>query len=182
MMSLGEVDFAQGEKVKEITFSSFFPKEYDSSYCRYRDIPDPQVAMNQLNVMLNSKRPLRLIITDTAVNVLVFVSAHNSTFKGGEPGDVYFDITCRTWRNVKVRTSQASSASGGGQTAAADNSRPDLKKTPKTYVVKAGDSLSKIAKQQLKSSSRWKEIYNLNKKVIGPDPNKLKPGQKLVMP
>lgn len=51
----------------------------------------------------------------------------------------------------------------------------------KTYVVKAGDSLSKIAKELLGDANRWKEIYEANKDTIK-DPNTLNVGQKLVIP
>ncbi len=49
-------------------------------------------------------------------------------------------------------------------------------------TVRAGDTLSKIAREQLGDASRWPEIHGLNKAVIGADPNKLKPGWRLVMP
>ena len=52
----------------------------------------------------------------------------------------------------------------------------------KTYVVKAGDSLSKIAKDELGDGSRWPEIYDLNKDLIGDNPNLIKAGQKLKLP
>ncbi|WJM11262.1 LysM peptidoglycan-binding domain-containing protein [Paenibacillus sp. PK1-4R] len=177
MLEHGEFDFAQGEKVKEITFSSFFPKEYDASYCMYKEnLPDPRVAMNVLNTFLISKKPLRLIISETGVNVPVFIVSLNSSFRGGETGDIYFDLTLRTWRDSKVeKVGSAASASKSG-------SRTDLKKNSKTYTVKSGDSLSKIAKLELGSSSKWNEIYKLNAKIIGSDPNRIKPGQKLVMP
>lgn len=51
-----------------------------------------------------------------------------------------------------------------------------------TYTVKSGDYLWKIAQQQLGDASRWKEIYDLNKGVIGSNPNLLYPGEKLRMP
>lgn len=111
ILSLGEYDFPAGEKVKEVAFSSFFPAVYDPGYCNYENLPDPQEAMNQLTTMMNGKSPVRLIISGTAVNVLVTIAAHNSSFKGGEPGDVYFDLTARTWREMKVHT--AASAAGG---------------------------------------------------------------------
>lgn len=177
MLEHGEFDFAQGEKVKEITFSSFFPKEYDASYCMYeKDFPDPRVAMNMLNTFLVSKKPLRFIITNTGVNVPVYLISHNTTFRGGESGDIYFDITLRTWRDSKVEKV------GGATSASKSGSRTDLKTSSKTYTVKSGDSLSKIAKLELGSSSKWNEIYKLNVKTIGSDPNRIKPGQKLVMP
>ncbi|WP_027092535.1 LysM peptidoglycan-binding domain-containing protein [Cohnella thermotolerans] len=178
ILSLGEVDAAQREKVKEISFSSFFPKVADSRFCRYTDLPDPQAAMNRLTAMMTDQRPVRLIITDTAVNVLVFVSAHSTTFRGGEPGDVYFDVTFRTWREMKVKKT-ASAAGSTGKTAAA---RSDMKQVPKVYTVQPGDTLSSIAKRELGSSSQWSAIYAKNKAVIGSDANRILPGQKLVMP
>lgn len=188
ILSYGEYDFPQGDKIKEISFSSFFPKEYDESYCKgsKNSLLDPQTAMNTLNDCLMSKTPLRFIITETAVNVPVFVSSHQSIFRGGEPGDVYFDLTLRSWSEMKVAKT-AGSASGAAGTSTSGgvttNKKPrtDMKEKSKTYTVKPGDSLSKIAKLELGDSSKWNQIYKLNQKVIGKDPNALKPGQKLVL-
>jgi len=47
-----------------------------------------------------------------------------------------------------------------------------------TYVVKAGDNLSKIAS---KYKTTWQKIYNDNKSIIGNNPNLIKPGQRLVI-
>jgi LysM repeat protein len=52
---------------------------------------------------------------------------------------------------------------------------------PKLYTVKSGDSLSKIARAQLRDESRWREIFNLNRDVIT-DPDRIFPGQVLVLP
>lgn len=52
---------------------------------------------------------------------------------------------------------------------------------PKTYVVKSGDSLSKIAKEQLGDASRWPEIHELNKEQI-PNANLIRVGQELKLP
>lgn len=179
ILSLGEVDAAQQEKVKEIAFSSFFPKTYDPSYCRYQDLPDPRTAMNQLTIWMNSRQPVRLLVTDTGVNVLVYVAAHTSMFRGGEPDDIAFDVTFRTWRDMKVRGAAAAAAVSSQAVKAA---RPDTKPVPKVYTVVSGDTLSGIAKRELGSSSKWSAIYEKNKAQIGSDPNRIFPGQKLVMP
>lgn len=47
-----------------------------------------------------------------------------------------------------------------------------------THIVKSGDSLMKIAKMYNVS---WKELYQKNIAVIGDDPNKIYPGQELVI-
>lgn len=51
----------------------------------------------------------------------------------------------------------------------------------RTYTVRPGDSLSKIAQRELGSASRWREIHELNKDLI-PDPNRIFPGQTLKLP
>nr|WP_305120971.1 LysM peptidoglycan-binding domain-containing protein [Saccharibacillus sp. JS10] len=173
MLQHGEFDFAQGDKIKEISFSSFFPKEYDPSYCQFRKIPDPMVAVNVLNRFLVSAEPVRLVISHTGINVPVYLISYNSSFRGGEPGDIYFDLTFRTWRDAKLQ---------GKYGAVKALKRADLKPVSKTYIVKSGDSLSKIAKLELGSEAKWKSIYALNQAVIGPNSNLIKPGQKLVMP
>jgi LysM repeat protein len=50
-----------------------------------------------------------------------------------------------------------------------------------TYVVKKGDSLSKIAGELLGDANRWPEIFEANKDKIE-DPNLIYPGQEFVIP
>jgi LysM repeat protein len=54
-------------------------------------------------------------------------------------------------------------------------------KTPRTYVVREGDTLASISRKFYKSSSRWKQIRDANKSMID-DPAKLKPGMTLTIP
>ncbi len=49
------------------------------------------------------------------------------------------------------------------------------------YVVKPGDYLVKIA-STLKVEGGWKKLYEINKDVIGPNPNLISPGMKLRLP
>jgi outer membrane protein OmpA-like peptidoglycan-associated protein len=51
----------------------------------------------------------------------------------------------------------------------------------KEYIIQKGDTLSQIAYEQLGKAHRWKYLYELNKDVIK-NPNKLKPGTKIVIP
>ena len=51
----------------------------------------------------------------------------------------------------------------------------------KTYTVKAGDTLSKIAKEHLGSAGAYMKIFELNKDQLT-DPDKIKPGQVLRLP
>jgi len=50
------------------------------------------------------------------------------------------------------------------------------------YVVKSGDTLIAIARDELSDQTRWEEIYALNKDKIGADAAALKVGMKLILP
>jgi hypothetical protein len=50
------------------------------------------------------------------------------------------------------------------------------------YVVQQGDTLFSIATAQLGDGSKWPEIYDLNKAVIGNNPALILPGQQLTIP
>ena len=52
---------------------------------------------------------------------------------------------------------------------------------PKTYTVKSGDTLSKIAKEHLGNAADYMKIFELNKDQLS-DPNKINPGQVLRLP
>jgi hypothetical protein len=51
---------------------------------------------------------------------------------------------------------------------------------PRTYTVRSGDTLSGIAAQL--GISDWRRLYEANRGVVGPDPNRIFPGQVLVVP
>ena len=51
----------------------------------------------------------------------------------------------------------------------------------KTYTVKAGDTLSAIAKEELGSASAYMKIFEANRDQLS-DPDKIKPGQVLKIP
>ena len=51
----------------------------------------------------------------------------------------------------------------------------------RTYTVKAGDTLSGIAKEHLGSAGAYMKIFELNKDQLT-DPDKIKPGQVLHLP
>lgn len=50
----------------------------------------------------------------------------------------------------------------------------------RTYTVATGDTLSGIAARL--GIGDWRRLYEANRGVIGPDPNRICPGQVLVVP
>lgn len=52
----------------------------------------------------------------------------------------------------------------------------------RSYEVREGDNLFNIAKRELGSVSRWKEVYQLNRDAIGQDARNLVPGTQIKLP
>jgi 5'-nucleotidase / UDP-sugar diphosphatase len=71
----------------------------------------------------------------------------------------------------------ASPAVSAPTPAAAGSAEPE-----QTYEVKAGDTLLSIAEEVYGDATKWRRIYDANKDLIGPDPDKLKLEQKLKIP
>ena len=53
---------------------------------------------------------------------------------------------------------------------------------PCTHTVVSGESLWAIAKKYYGNGAKWSKIYEANKKVIGDNPDLIKPGMKLTIP
>ena len=86
--------------------------------------------------------------------------------------------TIPDWRNdivadIKVVGGGAAAGAGAGAAGAAAAGR--------TYTVKAGDTLSAIAKEHLGSASAYMKIFEANRDQLT-DPDKIKPGQVLKIP
>lgn len=52
----------------------------------------------------------------------------------------------------------------------------------RTYTVKPGDSFYKIAREVLGDESRWREVFELNKDLVGGVPERLQIGQIIKLP
>jgi len=95
-------------------------------------------------------------------------------FKGtvateAEKNEIWAAIkTIPTWKNDVVADIQVT----GGPAASAKAT---------TYTVKAGDTLSQIAKDHLGSAGAYMKIFEANKDQLT-DPDKIKPGQVLKIP
>src|SRR5438034_10370169 len=83
-------------------------------------------------------------------------------------------------KQLEARTASLRSAPEKSQATDA-SSKKTAKKADRTYVVRSGDTLFSISRKFYKSSKRWKEILDANRKNIR-DPKKLTVGETLVLP
>ncbi|RCX13266.1 LysM domain-containing protein [Anaerobacterium chartisolvens] len=178
VVNLGEIGIIGNRKLKGITISSFCPSYY-APYCQCssEEFTEPYVAVERISRWMDTKRPIRLKIMGMNINMACMIEEFSYREKGGQPGDVYYDLVLKEYRFIQAKIVE-SSASASGTSAMV---RTVERQSPSVYTVKKGDSLWAIAKLQYGDGSRYKEIYEKNKKIIGPDPNLIKPGQELVL-
>lgn len=84
-------------------------------------------------------------------------------------------------KDLEARAGSLRSASEKSQASDASSKKTAAKKADRTYVVQSGDTLFSISRKFYKSSKRWKEILEANRKNIR-DPKKLTAGETLVIP
>lgn len=181
--AIGEVDLEGMRGLRTVSFSSFFPQHYDSSYCEFSRIKKPGRYIKQIEQIM-SEGITRIIITGTPINFSCRISSFDYEENDGT-GDINFSISLKEHRKIVI--TQSSIVTEGSQYGSEDASskdaakREDTREKPRTYTVKRGDCLSSIARK-LTGNSNWHALYEQNKAVIGSNPNLIKDGTVLMIP
>lgn len=81
--------------------------------------------------------------------------------------------------SATVDSTEQKAADFSGVSASVDSTEQIVGAT--TYTIEKGDTLSKIAKEQLGHASAWKQIFEANRDVID-DPDRIFPGQVIKLP
>lgn len=175
--SLGEINLLGKRKLKNVSFSSFFPKE-EYGYCEYTGFLSPRKSVKLVEKMKN-KGVLRLTMTGTPINMKCtiesFVWGENDGTK-----DINFTLEFKEYRKPKIKKAKRKEIISN--TIRPAETQREAKEVESTvYEVQSHDTLCKIAKNTTGTSANWQAIYNQNKDVIGGNPNLIYPGQKLVI-
>ena len=180
--NLGEVTLRGKRKLQQISFSSFFPRQYDSGYCDVRS-KSPITMVKKVEKMKRAGSVKLIISGVLSMKVTI------ESFEWGEndgTGDISYTLSMKEYRTVSIPASvlvkeqPAQPAAAGSDGGTSGRDQPETTGT-QSYTVKSGDSLSAIARK-LTGSTNWQTIYEQNKAVIGSNPNMIKPGQVLTIP
>ena len=184
IVGLGEVTLRGKRGLLNISFSSFFPKQYDASYCETSSLRSPKEYVSIIESMKRSGT-VKLIITGTTVNFRCTIESFDWSEDDGTR-NINYTISLKEYRAPSASKSAVvtvgSEAAAGTAESDSEGGRtvPDPK--VKTYVVKEGDTLSSIAQQQTGKVTQTLALYLQNQDTIGANPNRITPGMVLTIP
>lgn len=165
----GEIEMLKGLNLAKITMKGILrqgtqQKDADTAI---------QETIEKWESRMRSNEPVRLIYTGQKWDLNMLCTIKNIEFyEIGGTFDVEYTMKLHEWKNIDIRMAAAETKrkkETANQTAS------------KMYSVKQGDTLSHIAKSLLGDSSRWRELYDLNRDILS-NPNRISVGQNLILP
>lgn len=160
ILDQGPIDIPTGSNLGRFSWSSIFPGEmHDDLPFLKGDWQDPGIYRTKLNEWKRKGTDLKVIITGTKINHKVRCEKFTYRYTGGH-GDISYDLTLKVRRYAQITTVKPTT------NKPKNKPKKDTTKAPTTYTIKSGDTLWGIATKYLKSGTKWKEIYNLNKSII----------------
>lgn len=182
IMSSGEHVMPLGEELTGFKWQGLLPGESRKGAPYIRAWADPSAIQSKWSHWRHAGVKLRLTVPGTPINHAVYLKTYNCEYSGGS-GDAEYSIEFVLAKEIIVGKDGENTAAKNstGYVVTASSRRID-NLPAKTYTVKAGDTLWKIAQKTLGDGSRWQEIYALNKSVVGANPNMIYAGQVYNLP
>ena len=147
-----EINLSAGAGLSRVNISTFLPL-YD--VYGLRGFKEPSEIIRLLKMWQDTRKPIRLIISDTDINEAFLIEDMSEIFREGD-GDTYVDISLAQYRFVTAPPVSVSSYDSLAE-------RGDTGQTvSKTHVVKKGDTLWSISKMYYGTPYKWHELQVKN--------------------
>ena len=142
---------------------------------------DPQYYIDELNEMAASNEPVRLIVTGTDVNVLVYIEEVDVSERDGTR-DRYATVTMREYVDLIAVETVLAGGRGTGNGARPSAGQGELQGgTGGSYTIVRGDTLSAICRRYYGGSSA--KYYNALAEYNGiKNPHLIYPGTTITIP
>lgn len=141
VLGIGQIVVQRKPALKEVSWECFFPSSRTDPYVN-AGAKQPKTYVDCIEKAMTDKQPGRLIITRSGLfdtNMRCIIDDFKTTDKGGEPGDIYYEITFREYRSYAPQTVQIITTeqnTGQGAEATAETERP-----VETPVLRVGASV-----------------------------------------
>lgn len=106
VLGVGKVTVQRRPGLKEVSWESFFPGDRSAPYVNTQS-RKPGEYVKQIEKAMKNKQKGRLIISRSGLydtNMRCTIDEFKTKDKGGEPGDIYYSITLKEYRNFSPQT------------------------------------------------------------------------------
>ena len=178
----GEVKIPTGTALDTYSWSGQFPgshRKEDPYITKWKAPKKCDKFLRSLKASNGKPVKARLLVTETNINLDVYMQDYSPTESGGY-GDITYSVTFVRAKSLLVKKSAKANVKSKSK---AEKRKTTAKK--KTYTVKKGDCLWAIAEKYYGNGKLYTKIRDANKAVIskhGSDPNMIWPGDVLVIP
>lgn len=179
----GDVKIPTGTTLDSYTWQTEFPgfKRLRDPYIRLWTPPLVcDKFMRSLKATNGQPVKARLLITETHINLDVYLQAYSPTESGGY-GDISYTVTFIRAKKIGISMKPKTATPLKNTPPAASEPRTSPP-AAKTYTVTKRDSLWKIAQKNYGDGSQYTKIHAANKEEIGNDPSQIRPGQVITIP
>lgn len=107
VIGVGKVVVPRKPSLKEISWESWFPSSFSDPYIEGTDTPEEWHYF--LTTAMKNQVVIRCIISRSGLydtNISCVVEDFTTTDKGGEPGDMYYSLTLKEWKDYSPKTVQ----------------------------------------------------------------------------
>lgn len=175
LLNIGEINLLGNRGLVTCALSSFFPSPKSPHF--HRADRTPQEYIDTFFKWKNSDEPIRLIITNTYVNLSMAIEKFNYSQREGDD-DIYYTIDLAEYRFLNVPSVAVASSSvsqGNGL-----KNRPNTAANPSEVIVKSqADTLWAMACKYYGDGTKWTVIAKANNIT---DPRKMYKGQVVKIP
>lgn len=156
--TVGDVNFPGNPTLATISIDCLFPKS-NYPFCNGAVLyqGEPYRYVEQFKTWAKNKTILRFIVSDTNVNLPIFIESIVFEEKDGT-NDVYATIQSREYRELKAVRVEVT----GSTERERENSEEQPNQTAETYVIQKGDTLIGICRKFYGDSNLYKPLAKIN--------------------
>lgn len=193
MIDDGEINILKKAGLTDIEFECLIPQVQYPFAVYKAGFRQAEFFLDYFESLKTGNRPFQFIVCrrkptgsrlfDT--NIKVSMEDYTITEDAKNGFDIMVKINLKQWKDYGTKTVKISSGTANSQASIESQRESNTSPAPttaQTYTVVKGDCLWNIAKKFYGNGSKYTEIYNANKSVIGGNPNLIYPGQVLTIP
>lgn len=164
VLVLGEVNVLKARKLRVVSWDCHFPANR-APYVSGLQLLRPLAYIQIIETWRQEKRPLRFILTGTDLDVNTSMAVEKLGYeeRGGEPGDIYYQLELKEYKDYSPRRITISADGRSVVQAPQRTGASPVYPRPGSYMVVAGDTLWSIAQRFYGDGGQYERIYTANK-------------------